>query len=147
MTAKFLESLASRGPATMRLLHTQTYELHLFLPNEVPDYAILSHRWLSPSSEECVFADSLNHPLSDLNSPARKKAGFAKLEGACRLARGNGYEWIWIDSYCIDKSSSAELQESINSMWRYYEQANVCYVYLADVVMTQSILGQEPIEE
>lgn len=130
----------------MRLIQTRTYELHHFIPTEVPDYTILSHRWLSPSSEECVFADSLVQPVSDVNSPARKKAGFAKLEGACRLASRNGYEWIWIDSYCIDKSSSAELQESINSMWRYYAEANVCYVYLSDVTALQSTLDDQTID-
>ncbi|KAF1838200.1 HET-domain-containing protein [Decorospora gaudefroyi] len=81
----------------------------------IPDYAILSHRW---NTEE---------------SQVRKKNGFAKIQGACQLALIDGYAWIWIDSCCIDKSSSAELQEAINSMWRYYAESNVCYVYLADV--------------
>jgi hypothetical protein len=63
----------------------------------------------------------------------RNKNGFAKIQGACDLALRDGYEWIWIDSCCIDKSSSAELQEAINSMWTYYAQSNICYVYLADV--------------
>lgn len=39
----------------------------------------------------------------------------------------------WIDTCCIDKSSSAELSEAINSMFRWYQDARICYVYLPDV--------------
>jgi hypothetical protein len=115
----------------MRLLNTKSLELSPpYVPSEVPDYVILSHRW---STEEVTFANISKAPISDLQSPSRTKSGFAKIEGACKLALRDGYTWIWIDSCCIDKSSSAELQEAINSMWRYYEESNICYVYLADV--------------
>ncbi|KAM5546170.1 hypothetical protein V8D89_000296 [Ganoderma adspersum] len=56
-----------------------------------------------------------------------------KIRDACAVARKNGYRYIWIDSCCIDKSSSAELSEAINSMYRWYRLAAVCYAYLADV--------------
>nr|VWP01210.1 Aspartyl proteinase [Ganoderma boninense] len=56
-----------------------------------------------------------------------------KIRDACRVARENGYRYIWIDSCCIDKSSSSELSEAINSMYRWYALARVCYAYLADV--------------
>lgn len=115
----------------MRLLNTKTLELsRLFTPSEVPDYVILSHRW---SIEEVTFADISKAPISDVESQTRIKAGFAKIQGACNRALKDGYEWIWIDTCCIDKSSSAELQEAINSMWRYYAESNICYVYMADV--------------
>ena len=115
----------------MRLLNTQSLELSPpYVPSEVPDYAILSHRW---NTEEVTFADVINAPISQFQSQTRTKNGFAKVQGACELALKDGYTWIWIDSCCIDKSSSAELQEAINSMWRYYAESNVCYVYLADV--------------
>lgn len=52
---------------------------------------------------------------------------------SCSLARSQGYQWIWIDTCCIDKSSSAELSEAINSMYCWYERAAVCYAYLVDV--------------
>jgi len=45
----------------------------------------------------------------------------------------DGYEWVWIDTYCIDKSSSAELSEAINSMFGWYKKSAICYAYLADV--------------
>ena len=34
---------------------------------------------------------------------------------------------------CIDKTSSAELSEAINSMFRWYQNAAVCYAFLSDV--------------
>ena len=37
------------------------------------------------------------------------------------------------DLCCIDKTSSAELSEAINSMYRWYQESGVCYAYLADV--------------
>ena len=56
-----------------------------------------------------------------------------KILHACRVARENGYRYIWIDSCCIDKSSSSELSEAINSMYKWYGLAAVCYAYLSDV--------------
>ncbi|KAM5537001.1 hypothetical protein V8D89_009330 [Ganoderma adspersum] len=56
-----------------------------------------------------------------------------KIKDACAVARKNGYRYIWIDSCCIDKSSSSELSEAINSMYKWYSLAAVCYAYLADV--------------
>jgi hypothetical protein len=117
----------------MRLLNTESLELRFFMPSSVPDYVILSHRWNAQSSEECSFEDMTKTLISDPNCPARKKQGFLKIQGACRLALQDQYSWIWIDSCCIDKSSSAELQEAINSMWNYYAESNICYVYMADV--------------
>jgi hypothetical protein len=117
----------------MRLLHTKSLELQFFVPSHVPDYVILSHRWSAESAEECTFEDIAGTPISNRNSPARKKQVFSKIQGACDLAARDGYSWIWIDSCCIDKSSSAELQEAINSMWNYYAESNICYVYMADV--------------
>ncbi|KAI6022259.1 hypothetical protein BKA83DRAFT_53929, partial [Pisolithus microcarpus] len=51
----------------------------------------------------------------------------------CEQARKDGYEWLWIDTRCIDKRSSAELSEAINSMYRWYQDAKVCYTYLNNV--------------
>lgn len=60
-------------------------------------------------------------------------AGYSKITGCCRQARLDGYEYAWVDSCCIDKSSSAELSEAINSMFKWYLDAEVCYAYLSDV--------------
>jgi hypothetical protein len=116
----------------MRLLNTRTLKLRTFVPTEVPDYAILSHRW--EKLGEVTFKDITECPISDMNSPARLLRGFSKVEGACKLATKDRYDWIWIDSCCIDKESSADVEKAINSMWTYYTKSNVCYVYMADIL-------------
>ncbi|KAF1849443.1 HET-domain-containing protein [Cucurbitaria berberidis CBS 394.84] len=58
-----------------------------------------------------------------------KRAGYSKLKHAAEQARSQGYNYIWVDTCCIDKSSSAELQEAINSMFRWYRDAEVCASY------------------
>ncbi|EAT84174.2 hypothetical protein SNOG_07898 [Parastagonospora nodorum SN15] len=107
----------------MRLLHTRTLELKSFFEN-IPPYAILSHCW---EEEEVVFSD-----LADLDA-AKKKLGFPKIEKTCAQAVKDGFEWCWVDTCCIDKSSSAELSEAINSMFSWYRESAKCYAYLADV--------------
>lgn len=76
------------------------------------------------------FATSLSGVKEEdlMNRP-----GYSKIVNAAREARHLGYRYIWIDTCCIDKSSSAELQEAINSMYRWYKDAEVCIVYLEDI--------------
>jgi heterokaryon incompatibility protein (HET) len=93
------------------------------LGDEIPNYVILSHTW---EEEEAIFEDMKG-------GTASTRKGFSKLKSACDQAVRDGYDWIWIDTCCIDKSSSAELQESINSMFEWYQKSNICYVYLADI--------------
>lgn len=109
-------------------------------------YAILSHRWSEDPNHEILFADIneideyttkesvtivKNAQYTGIN-PSTKPA-FKKLKGAARQALNNGYGYLWADTCCIDKNSSAELSEAINSMWAWYESSNVCLVYLFDV--------------
>jgi hypothetical protein len=69
--------------------------------------------------------------FSDMqNGTAHTKKGFDKVVKCCELAAAKRHNYLWIDTCCIDKSSSAELSEAINSMFSYYENARVCYVYL-----------------
>ncbi|KAF3055084.1 Vegetative incompatibility protein HET-E-1 [Daldinia childiae] len=110
----------------MRLLNTTSLELKEFQGDTIPPYAILSHTWID--GEEVSF-----HDFIDLSPSTTTKSGFLKIQGACRIARQDGIEWIWIDTNCIDKASSAELTEAINSMYNWYRQSTVCYAYLADV--------------
>ncbi|KAK2740316.1 heterokaryon incompatibility protein [Colletotrichum kahawae] len=106
----------------MRLLNTSTLKLTTFIDVKIPPYAILSHTW---ESEEVLFAD--------LDADPSRKAGWAKVTAACKIALQRRYQWIWIDTCCIDKSSSAELSEAINCMFKWYQKAHVCLAYLADV--------------
>jgi hypothetical protein len=62
-----------------------------------------------------------------------ERAGYLKIINAAKEAQDLRFKWIWIDTCCIDKSSSAELQEAINSMYRWYGEAEICLVYLGDV--------------
>ncbi|THU96971.1 HET-domain-containing protein [Dendrothele bispora CBS 962.96] len=119
----------------MYLLHTTNLTLREFYA-DIPEYAILSHTW---GKDEVEYQDILDRGRDDSKridgkkkKVERRKAGWEKVEGACAQARKYDWEWIWIDSCCIDKSSSAELSENINSMYRLYENAAVCYVYLSD---------------
>jgi hypothetical protein len=125
----------------MRLLHTTRLKLTQFTESRssgmlvdtdvgagpeytVPRFAILSHTW---EDEEVVFED-----IKGDQSIAKSKFGWEKIRQSCKLARNQGYEWIWIDTCCIDKTSSAELSEAINSMFRWYRMSGVCYAFLSD---------------
>lgn len=116
----------------MRLLNTTTFELKDFLGVQILEYAILSHTW---GEEEIIFPDLLAQANDD---SWKTKKSFKKVLGFCSLAQENGYEWCWIDTCCIDKSSSAELSEAINSMFRWYAESHVCFVYLSDVQVDHS---------
>lgn len=74
--------------------------------------------------------------MTDLVQPSEhdySNPSWTKIRGAMQQAAKDGHDYIWIDTLCIDKSSSAELSEAINSMYQWYEEAEVCYVYLADL--------------
>ncbi|EXJ65129.1 hypothetical protein A1O7_01469 [Cladophialophora yegresii CBS 114405] len=106
----------------MWLLNTTTLELHEF-PSNPPPYAILSHTW---GKEEVLY--------QELGTPGcKRKEGYRKIEGCCAQAKADGLEYAWVDTCCIDKRSSSELSEAINSMFRWYSEAHVCYVHLSDV--------------
>ncbi|KAI5860457.1 heterokaryon incompatibility protein-domain-containing protein [Durotheca rogersii] len=111
----------------MWLLNVKTLELEEFVGDNIPDYVILSHRW---GSDEVSFVDMKKPKYRE---PAKHKAGFAKIERCCLQAQSDGYAWAWVDSCCIDKRSSAELSEAINSMFQWYQRSSRCYVYLSDV--------------
>ena len=72
----------------------------------IPPYAILSHTWGS-DDEENAF-----HNLD------KSRPGYKKLLFCGEQAKKDGLEYFWVDTCCIDKSSSAELQEAIATMFR-----------------------------
>ncbi|KAF2733365.1 HET-domain-containing protein [Polyplosphaeria fusca] len=111
----------------MRLLNVQTRRLEWFNSSSDVTYAILSHVW---DREEILYEDIIR----DDSASMQKKHGFAKFANACKLAARQGHQYLWNDTCCIDKSSSAELSEAINSMFRYYEDSLVCFAYLEDVL-------------
>ncbi len=140
----------------MWLLSTDRAELHYFAsPEDVPGgYAVLSHVWdkeeqtfqdLQRLREQCASARAntitpsvsffkRKRTLSTLaRNPNPRDFASAKIRESCILAERHGYKWIWNDTCCIDKTSSSELSEAINSMYRYCSLAEVCYAYLRDV--------------
>jgi hypothetical protein len=110
----------------MRLINSTTLQLEEFVPNLIPEYVILSHTW---GEEEVSFKD-MQGPL------AENMKGFAKIKNCCARAARDGFKYAWVDTCCIDKSSSAELSEAINSMYEWYKNARICYAYLEDVSLT-----------
>ena len=107
----------------MRLINSKSLEMEEFFDHNIPHYATLSHTW---GKEEVTFQDMQGRGT-------RKKGGFSKILGCCEQAKQDGLEWVWIDTCCIDKSSSAELTEAINSMFKWYQRAVVCFVFLKDL--------------
>lgn len=100
-----------RRSSSMRLLDTETLQFRDAITEESVEYAILSHRW---GDEEVSFQD-----MQNLETAKRLK-GFDKIQNACNKARMDNHRYIWIDTCCINKDSSAELSEAINSMYRWY---------------------------
>ncbi|EFW99930.1 het domain containing protein [Grosmannia clavigera kw1407] len=119
----------------MRLINTHTLELEESY-NNIPPYAILSHTW---EDGEVALGDWQNI------AEAKKKRGYRKIELSCQQAARDGLDYIWVDTNCIDKTSSAELSEAINSMFAWYRDATVCYVFLEDVRIPER-LQAEPSE-
>ncbi len=104
----------------MHLIDVDTLALKLFTASR-PPYAILSNTW---GEEEVTFAD-FNGP-----SKGEQNAGFQKIRLTCAQAQRDGLRHAWVDTWCINKESSAELGEVINSMYRWYHEAKVCYAYI-----------------
>lgn len=108
----------------MRLINTKTLTLTEFYGLNIPDYAILSHTW---GNGEVTFQD-----WQDL-AHCQDKDGWFKIVRACEQAQTHGLEYLWVDTNCIDKTSSADLSEAINSMFAYYRNSRICYAYLSDI--------------
>jgi hypothetical protein len=102
----------------------------------VPIYAILSHTW-GDDDQEVTFRDIAE-------STGGNKAGYRKIKFCGERAASDGIRYFWVDSCCIDKSSSAELSEAIISMFKWYQQAKKCYVYLPDVSSDTSQIEHPP---
>lgn len=123
----------------MRLINTESLTLEEFMGSgsHVPQYAILSHTW---EEDEVTFQD-FGGP--DREAASRKK-GFFKIAKTCELARAGGFNYAWVDTCCIDKSSSAELTEAINSMFHWYRDAVVCYAWLPDLPIEEAVALRSP---
>lgn len=97
----------------MRLINTKTLLLEEFFGTNIPCYAILSHTW---GEEEVSYQEWVSG-----DPRMREKKGFDKIARACEQALKEVWplEWLWADTCCIDKASSADLSEAINSMFAW----------------------------
>ncbi|KAI1468174.1 HET-domain-containing protein [Daldinia caldariorum] len=117
---RLLEARIAKETGTLKLIEKR--------PNELLRYAILSHTW---EDDEITFNDIESGEASYASvKTVAALASLSKLLGACTQAANDGYEYIWIDSCCIDKRSSSELSEAINSMFAWYRDADICYAFL-----------------
>lgn len=141
----------------MRLLHSTTLDFKVFHDDKLPPYAILSHTWEEEEIgyQEMRFLQKLRALPDNLKNntafiatmeaafgldsfivdqkPVIERRGYRKILKTAEIAREKKLNYIWVDTCCIDKSSSAELQEAINSMYEWYRKSTYCAVYLEDV--------------
>jgi len=122
----------------MRLINSTTLQLQEFV-HTIPDYVILSHTW---GDEEVSYRDMQGPNCKEMR-------GFTKIKNCCAQAAQDGFDYVWIDTCCIDKTSSAELSEAINSMYLWYKNARICYAYLEDVNFPydESVVEPKPLHE
>jgi hypothetical protein len=104
-----------------------------FNENAIPPYAILSHTW-GADTEEVTFVDLAK-------GDGKHKPGYAKIRFCGEQAQQDGLQYFWVDTCCIDKSDKVELSHAIQSMFRWYQDATKCYVYLSDVSTEQTKAG------
>jgi hypothetical protein len=115
--------------ATMRLLSRSIDYNHVQLTSfddddDVPPYSILSHTWIE--GQEITYQDLMA-------GVGKGKSGYTKIQFCVDKAAEDGVQYSWVDTCCIDKSTSDELSTAINSMFRWYQRAAKCYVFLSDV--------------
>ncbi|KAK7443543.1 hypothetical protein VKT23_015716 [Stygiomarasmius scandens] len=123
--------MAAMDICPRRLIDTYSLKLVEFGNAEIiPSYAILSHRWVQ--GEEVLYAEFLQSQDGG-GKFSKPKEGYRKIEAACRQAREDGIRFIWIDTCCVEQGNHVDVAANITSMYGYYQNAKVCYVYLADI--------------
>jgi hypothetical protein len=115
----------------LRIEHGGNFNQVEFVGQDIPRYAILSHTW-GADADEVTFEDLQN-------GAGRGKPGYNKISFCGTQAAKDGLEFFWVDTCCINKSSSAELSEAINSMFRWYQNAAKCYALLTDIAISTPI--------
>jgi hypothetical protein len=118
----------------MRLLHIEDLTLREFPPDRIPNYSILSHTW---GTNEITYEDMVacggRLPYTPAASKIRGFCAEMSRLASLNLRNRKRIEWVWVDTCCIKKTADAELSESINSMYRWCQDAAECIVYLEDV--------------
>ncbi|KAJ4324746.1 hypothetical protein N0V94_001144 [Neodidymelliopsis sp. IMI 364377] len=102
--------------------------------DDIPAYAILSHTW--QDDQEVTFDEMINGTGKD-------KAGHHKIHFCAEQAKRDGLHYFWVDTCCINKADAVELQDAINSMFRWYRNSATCYVFLSDVSTAKRKAGTD----
>ena len=118
-----------RTDINMRLLNTIDFTFKEFWTDDTPQYAILSHYWSQDANDAEVTYQQLLW-----GNYRHASAGWKKIAKCCEIAASRDLDWVWVDTCCINKDSSAELTEAINSMYLWYRNAKECYAFMDDVV-------------
>lgn len=136
----------------MRLIAVDSFIVKDFIGDDTPPYAILSHTWgpgeVTLQDMHVEFGGGDEDPYAPRAAPrarASTKEGFRKIRHTCGQAAKDSLAWAWVDTCCIDKTSSAELSEAINSMYRWYNQAQMSYAYLTDVSLDRDSGGVQAV--
>jgi hypothetical protein len=108
-----------------------------FAKGSIPPYAILSHRWSTREEDEVTFKEIAEGIYDE------EKPGYNKLQFCSGQAKADGLNYFWVDTCCIDQSDQNELSVAIYSMFRWYQKADRCYVYLADVAEESALSKSE----
>ncbi|KAF2723568.1 hypothetical protein K431DRAFT_243099, partial [Polychaeton citri CBS 116435] len=116
----------------MKLINTEELTISEFEGDGLPEYVILSHRWAG-TEDEVSYVDFVKRLARDPPGWKEGTSGWRKIVKFCELARNEGYSWAWVDTCCINKRYSGELEEAIRSMFNWYRDAGVCYAYLHDI--------------
>ncbi|KZZ93871.1 Heterokaryon incompatibility [Moelleriella libera RCEF 2490] len=116
----------------MHLINIESLEIVEYLDTQAPRYTILSHTW---GEEEISLPEFVGQDATWKKGWAKVRA-FSDVVAEREENQPDPIEHIWVDTCCIDKSSSAELSEAVNSMFRWYREASQCYAYLSDVEYT-----------
>ncbi|KAG0696355.1 hypothetical protein DFH29DRAFT_951446 [Suillus ampliporus] len=114
-------------------------EQHTFYPNQRRDevirnivkgtvkYAVLSHRW-------CREGEVMLQEMTSGGTGLEKPSSRSKLANFCQRAAEYGCDFAWADTCCIDRSDASpeELDKTMPRIFRWYRNAHVCIVHLAE---------------
>jgi hypothetical protein len=126
-------SAMASNPQPRRLIDAHSFTLVEFEESEeIPPYAILSHRWIYQGGqlEEVTYREFQN-----IGDTVMQKSGYAKIEATCHRALQDGLQYVWVDTCCVKQGDHDDVARNIRSMFPYYQNAYICYVYLVDVCL------------
>ncbi|THU77447.1 hypothetical protein K435DRAFT_973967 [Dendrothele bispora CBS 962.96] len=114
-----------------RLISTRSIKLVDFGDNiPIPDYAILSHTW---GPGEVTFRElNLCQDEGNVDTSTLAKPGHRKIRYACREARRQNLDYLWVDTCCINQEDKGDVHRNIRSMYAFYQNSSICYAYLSD---------------